>query len=418
MSSQFFKELGSNYFVHPEENPEKALNAAAEKLGKHPLELIRHGWAGPIHQLIHHPAVRDIMVQHGHKVWIRDSGGKKTETPAYLTTEWVDFLAYQWRYANHITASQGKIPAVSELANFRHTLFFPRTGGGIRFQYVGRGFSALGSSVYIRRLRSEPFELETLVKNGTLPQGAADTIIAFMQAKTPIVISGQTGSGKTTLLGALAHKLQTLYDPINLLVVEKSHELPLKRPAYRWEQDAEGLVGLDQLAANATQMGLEWLILGECTGPEAYFVLKAFTQGVPVMTTLHATSATNGLTGLAMLALEYVREPELLPTFLKNLANEAVISIHLENTERPDGVMLGQVTGIEEIIDVAGSKPVVNPIWVRKRDKNTGIPSLVFNRGCVVQASATTKFRFQQAGIEFPPQSVYSHASAQAGSLV
>lgn len=416
-SNSFFKDLGSNYFVHPEEEPQKALNAAAEKLGKTPLELIRHGWAGPIHQLIHHPAVRDIMVQHGHRVWIRDNAGKKTETPAYLNSDWIDFLAYHWRYANHVSAKTGNLPAVSDLANFRHTLFFPRIGGGIRFQYVGRGFSALGSSIYIRRLRSDPFDLETLVKNGTLPQGAADTIVSFIQAKSPIIISGQTGSGKTTLLGSLAHKLQTMYDPINLLVVEKSHELPLKRPAYRWEQDAEGLVGLETLAANATQMGLEWLILGESTGPEAYFVLKAFTQGVPVMTTLHATSATNGLTGLAMLALEYVREPELLPTFLKTLSNEAVISVHMENTERPDGVMLGQVTGIEEIIDVAGSKPVVNPIWTRKRDKNTGYAQLVFNRGCVVQTSAATKFRFQQAGIDFPPPSVYANAGSN-GNLV
>ena len=406
--SNFFEALGKNYFVRPEEDPETALNKAAAILGHPPLELIKRGWAGPIHQLMHHPAVRDIIIQHSNNIWIRDSAGKKTQTPTYLNSKWVDFLAYQWRYAN-FNQSQGRgVPDVSPLANFRHTLFFPEVGGGIRFQYVGHGFSALGSSIYIRRLPAQPFELSQMIKNGTLPQGAADCLLSFIRARSPIIISGQTGSGKTTLLGALVNELQNMYNPMNLLVVEKSHELPLVKPAYRWEQDAEGLVGLEHLAANATQMGLEWLVLGESTGPEAYYVLKAFTQGVPVMTTLHATSATGGITGLAMLALEHVRDAALLPSFLKTLASESVISVHLEQTERADGVVLGQVTGIEEMIDTAGIKPVVNPIWHRKRDDKTGSPKLVFNQGSVVQLSPTTKFRLQLSGQEFPPKSAYA----------
>ena len=227
-------------------------------------------------------------------------------------------------------------------------------------------------------------------------------LVDLMKAKTPIIISGQTGSGKTTVLGALVNELQKIYEPMNLLVVERSHEIPLNRPAYRWEEDAEGKVGLAHLASHATQMGLEWLILGECTGAEAYFVLKAFTQGVPVLTTLHAASATAGLRGLAMLALEHVKEPSLLPNLLRSLADEAVISVHIELTEREDGSQLGQVTGIEEMISIAGDKPVVNPLWLRKPDPETGLPHLVFNRGAMAQLSETTKLRLRVAGIDFP----------------
>ena len=164
--SDFFAGLGQKYFVRPEEDPQTALAKAAEILGKEPMELIRHGWGGPIHQLIHHPAVRDIVIQHNHNIWIRDNAGKKTETPTYLDSKWIDFLAYNWRYVNYLDSRKKTLPDVSPLANFRHTLFFPQVGGGIRFQYVGRGFSALGSSIYIRRLRAEPFKLSTLVENG------------------------------------------------------------------------------------------------------------------------------------------------------------------------------------------------------------------------------------------------------------
>lgn len=407
----FFEALGPNYFVRPEEDPQTALNKAASILGKTPIEVLKYGWGGPIHQLMHHPAVRDIIIQHDSPIWIRDSSGKKTTTPTYLSTKWIDFLAYHWRYANLMEMDGREVPMVNPLANFRHTLFFPEAGGGIRFQYVGQGFSALGSSIYIRRLPSRPFELSQLVKNGTMPQGAADCLISLIKAKAPIIVSGQTGSGKTTLLGALVSELQKITVPLNLLVVEKSHELPLLNSAYRWEEDAEGLVGLEHLAANATQMGLEWLVLGESTGPEAYYVLKAFAQGVPVMTTLHATSATDGISGLAMLALEHVRDSAMLPSFLRTLATQAVISIHLEQTETSSGVLMGQVTGIVEMIDVSGTKPVINPIWHRKRDKASGGEKLVYNAGCTTQFSNTTKFRLHVAGQEFPPKSVRVNGS-------
>ncbi len=398
--SAFFDALGENYFVRPEDRPDEALQQAARLLGREPAAIIRNGWGGPLHHFIHHPNVRDIIVQHEAQVWIRDRYGAKAAVPIRLNSDWIDYLAYRWRYA---AAASRQAAAADPLANFRHTLFFPDLGGGIRYQYVGSAFSALGSSIYIRRLPAEPVELDSLVANGTLPREAADMLIDFLKAKTPIIISGQTGSGKTTLLGALVNELQKLYEPINLLLVEKSHEIPLNRPAYRWEEDADGRVGLAHLASHATQMGLEWLVLGECTGAEAYFVLKAFTQGVPVLTTLHAANATAGLRGLAMLALEHVKEPSLLPNLLRALAEEAVISVHIELNEREDGSMLGQVTGIEEMISVSGDKPVVNPIWSRKPDPETGFGRLVFNRGSLAQLSDTTRLRFRVAAVDFPP---------------
>lgn len=409
--SEFFAGLGDQYFVQPDEEPEAALQKAASILGEQPIELIRHGWGGPIHHFMHHPNVRDIIIQHNSQVWLRDRHGQKSYVPLEMNSTWVDFLAYNWRFAN----LRGKqMPGVDALANFRHTLFFPNQNGGIRFQYVGSGFSALGSSIYIRRLPSKPIELSALVANETLPQDAADMLTMLLKAQTPIVISGQTGSGKTTLLGALVNELQKLYEPMNLLVVERSHEIPLSKPAYRWEEDAEGQVGLAHLASHATQMGLEWLILGECTGPEAYFVLKAFTQGVPVLTTLHAANATAGLRGLAMLALEHVKEPSLLPNLMRALAEEAVISVHIEMTERGDGSILGSVTGIEEMIGVSGDKPVVNPIWMRKANPKTGLPELVFNRGCVAQLSDTTRLRLRVASIDFPPPHLMGESYAAA----
>ena len=400
MSNDYFAPLGEDYFVQPSEDPNKALDHAASLMGAPKKELMQNGWGGPIHQFIHHQNVRDIIIQHDNKVWIRDKRGQKSILPVKLNTQWIDFLAYHWRYAK--STKQDSNFDIDPLASFRGTVFFPQIGGGVRFQYVGSAFSALGSSIYIRQLPQEPLDLSLMVANDTLPQAAADMLKTLIKVKTPIIISGQTGSGKTTFLGSLVQELQRMNDPLNMLVVEKSHEIPLIRPAYRWEEDADGLVKLQELASHATQMGLEWLILGECTGPEAYYIIKAFTQGVPVITTLHAISATEGYRALVMLALEYVREPSLLPSLMKSLANEAVVSINLEVRERPDGSLLGAVSGIEEIISVSGDKPVVNPLWMSKENKETGLLELVFNRGCVAQLSPATKLRFKVADIPFP----------------
>ncbi len=401
MDDNFFAALGQDYFVHPTEDPIQALSQAASKMGKTPAELLQNGWGGPIQQFIHHPNVRDVVIQHNNEVWVRDRRGQKSIIPIKLTSRWIDFLAYHWRFAN------GNLKQASQVdprAQFRSTVFFPSIGGGIRFQYVGSAFSALGSSIYIHQLPKTPIDLQTLVNNGTLPQEAAELIMTLIRAKTPIIISGQTRSGKTTFLGSLVQALQKEQHPLNLLVVEKSHEIPLVRPAYRWEEDAEGVTELATLASYATQMGLEWLVLGECTGPEAYYVLKAFTQGVPVMTTLHAISASEAYRALAMLALEHVRDPSLLPGFMKSLANEAVISINLELRERPDGSLLGAVAGIEEIIGVSNEKPVVNPLWMSKFNPNTDLMELVYNPGCVAQLSPSTKLRLKVAGLEWPNQ--------------
>ena len=275
--------LGPSYTVLAETHPKDAMQAAEKQTGLHWRELVKGGWAGPLHRLIHDPTIRDMWVSHG-QLFARSRTQGKTHTGLYLTPAWTRYLVRLWQNAYH-TADKPLPP--KEDAIFRSTFLFT-DGGGIRYVYQPSLVSAYGPSLYIRRLPGNPITLDDLVRNNTLSQPVADTLIAFLQVGTPLIISGQTGSGKTTLLGALVHKLQQMHYPLHLLVIERSHELPLAKPALRWQEDDEGGLGLDHLAEKATQLGLEWLIIGECTGGEAFFATKAFGQGVPMATTLHA----------------------------------------------------------------------------------------------------------------------------------
>lgn len=384
--------------MDPLTSPKKALDDAVKIAGVSDWrELAQAGWSGPLHHLIHDPLVRDMWVMHGH-VFVRSTKAGETSAGIYLSDEWIKFLVSVWRnaynYKERIEVEQNIIS--------RSTLpFGGGKHGGVRYLYQPPAFSAYGSSLYVRRLPANPWPLSDLVRNNTLPQEAADMLLSFLKVGTPMIVSGQTGAGKTTMLGALVRELQELMYPLNLLVIERSHELPIEKPCYRWEQDPRGEISLDHLAEKATQLGLEWLVIGEITGGEAFFAAKAFAQGIPVMTTLHADSSTASFTRLGMLAIEYTKDPALLPMIMQDLSTQGMIAVHLAIKEREEG-FLGAVTGIDELIGAAGTHPVVNPLWQWNEGDDNTPPGLRFNYGSVSQLSAGTKTRFKSKGIDFP----------------
>jgi type IV secretory pathway ATPase VirB11/archaellum biosynthesis ATPase len=395
MDSKLAK-FGTDYFVDGiKDNPQTASRKAKEMLGlTNSEELWRLGWGGPLHQLIHSPFVRDIMVSHDARsptrkmVWVRNTRGEKSVEPINITDDWIEMIAYGWKYAG-----SRRVPDADPHAMFRHTAFFPESDGGVRFQYAGRATSPYGASIYIRRLPTKPITLKELIANGTITNQAAYVLTRLLLSGSSVVVSGQTGSGKTTFLGGLIHYLQSVIEPLNLLIVEKSYEIPTENPAYRWEETDSN--SLPTLAAASTQMGLERLCLGESTGPEAYFVAKALTQGVPVMTTLHASSPSDGVMQLARLSLEY--NPTVMDNLLRMFAEQGLIGLHIDLKER-EGGLLGQVVGIEEVISSSGGRVVMNPIFRWDEEKK----ETVFNQGAFSQISPATRLRFKAARMNFP----------------
>jgi len=393
--NEILLKLGLDYTVQTTVNPEVAIAEAIEKSGaKDWRELVIAGWAGPIHHLIHSPSIRDIWVMHG-RVIVR-SKDSKSSAGIHMPDHWIRFLVSLWRNARN----QKERIELDPLEIFRSTMLFD-SGNGVRYLYQPGAFSPYGESLYVRRLPSQPIPLSELVRNSTMPQGAADLLVEMLRVGTPMIISGQTGAGKTTLIGSLLKELQGMYSPLNMLLIERSMEIPLEKPAYRWELDASGTRDLDYLAEKATQLGLEWMVIGECTGGEAYFAVKAFTQGVPMMTTLHADSSEAAYRRLGMLAIEYASDPRLLPMIMEELGTQGVVSVNLALREREEG-LLGAVTGIDEMIGVSGGSPVINPLWQWSNGDSETHPGLRFNPGCVTSLSEGMKTRFYAARSEFP----------------
>ena len=224
-----------------------------------------------------------------------------------------------------------------------------------------------------------------------------------MHANIPLIIAGQSGSGKTLLLAALVRALQEQHHPLNLLVVERSHEIPLIQRAFRWEEtnSEEGTGSLPYLAEKATQLGLEWLVLGECTGGEAYHVIKAFGQGTPVLTTLHATSVADAFSKLATLGVEAMSNPRMLPLLLANLSDSGAVAIHMALRQRESG-LLGQVMGIGVMVGSQGDLPVVTELWRWNEMAGT----LDFNPGSLSLLSPVFIRQIERSGQQLPLPSI------------
>ncbi|MCP4424881.1 MAG: type II/IV secretion system ATPase subunit [Chloroflexi bacterium] len=370
--------------------PVPALKEACQALFSTPTEMARHGWAGPLQALVHNPYVGEIIIPHHGQVWVTDHKGVKSTQPIVMSEEWIRFLIGFWQQKN-----KNFEPILGEDGVVRDTFLFP-SGDGVRYVYGPSEISAWGSSLYIRRLKftDRPTTLDDIVRWETLSPEAAEMLRVLLQSHTPMLATGATGAGKTTLLAALTHEIQQVNELMNLLVIERSHEIGLSKRAFRW---AEGRgFTLEHLAEKATQMGLDWLVLGECTGAEAYYVAKAYTQGVPVLSTLHAWDIQHAFKQLALLSQEHPQSP---PTKAV-MASMALLGLMAIQMERKiiDGRVFRRVVGIAEIIGVIDETPILNEWW--RWDENS--QSLRWNPGCINEIGPAIASRLAAAGLTLP----------------
>jgi pilus assembly protein CpaF len=167
--------------------------------------------------------------------------------------------------------------------------------------------SLSGPLLTIRRFDQERFDLEELIRVGTLPQEGADFLCACIQADLNILISGGTGTGKTTMLNALSAAVP---GGDRIVTIEDAAELALKqRHVVRLESrpkniEGEGGVSIRDLVRNALRMRPDRIIVGEVRGAEALDMLQAMNTGHEgSLSTIHANSARDALNRLETMVL-------------------------------------------------------------------------------------------------------------------
>lgn len=250
---------------------------------------------GPIAPLLRDPTVSEVMINGPDRVFV-ERGGRLESTDV------------RFAGATHLTNVIDRIlGAVDRRVDEASPMADARLPDGSRVNVVIGPLAVDGPVVTIRRFSAAPLTLERLIDLGTLDERVAALLRLAVSRRRSIIVTGGTGSGKTTTLAAIASLLDV---DERVVTIEDAAELRLEHPhVVRLEArpasiEGRGAITIRALVRNALRMRPDRIIVGEVRGGEALDLLQAMTTGHDgSLSTLHASSAADGMRRLIMLAL-------------------------------------------------------------------------------------------------------------------
>ena len=204
-----------------------------------------------------------------------------------------------------------------------------------------------GVTLTIRKFNTRHFEMDDLIRAGTLDRALANRLEDYVLQRKNILISGGTGTGKSTLAGQLAR-----FIPVDerILLIEDTAELQLRqsnlvRFEARQAQNSLPAVAIRDLLKAALRHRPDRIILGEIRGAEAFDLLQLLNTGhAGTLSTIHANSAKQGLARFTSCVLQSGIE---LPyrAIKTNIGDSVNVVIHIER--RPGLRFIAEVVKID-----------------------------------------------------------------------
>lgn len=148
----------------------------------------------------------------------------------------------------------------------------------------------------IRKPAKTRWTLADYVERGILQPKQRDVIVQAVEDRQNIGIVGGTGTGKTTLANAILGV--PAFSEDRVVVIEELPELNCPAPdrVNLFTKRTDPPVTMSDLVRDSLRLRPERIVIGECRGPEALDMLKAWNTGHPGgLTTFHANSNEEAL---------------------------------------------------------------------------------------------------------------------------
>jgi pilus assembly protein CpaF len=250
---------------------------------------------GPIDRLLKDEDITEVMVNGPDSVYVEQKG-KLTKTGASFVDE-----THLRRIIDKIVGQVGRrIDESSPLCD-------ARLPDGSRVNAVIHPLAIGGPFLTIRKFAKDPYQIDDLIRFGTMNAASARFLQAMVLGKLNIIVSGGTGTGKTTTLNVLSsfipgdERIVTVEDAKELQLLQ-DHVLALEaRPP---NIEGKGQITIRDLVKNTLRMRPDRIVVGECRSGEALDMLQAMNTGHDgSLTTVHANSPRDTLARLETLVL-------------------------------------------------------------------------------------------------------------------
>ncbi|TCS83333.1 CpaF family protein [Tepidibacillus fermentans] len=309
---------------------------------------------GPINALLKDDEISEVMVNHAKQVYV-ERRGKLELAPAQFRDD-----AHVMRVIEKIVSPLGRrIDESSPMVD-------ARLPDGSRVNAIIPPLAIKGPCITIRKFSKDPFQIEDLIRFGTLTEKMAKFLEAAVKARLNIVVSGGTGSGKTTTLNVLSsfipadERIVTIEDAAELQL-RQDHVITLEtRPA---NIEGKGAITMRDLVRNSLRMRPDRIVVGEVRSGEALDMLQAMNTGHDgSLTTGHANSPRDMLARLETMVLMAGMD---LPVRAIREQIASAIDLIVQQNRMKDGSR--KITHITEVLGMEGDIITLQDIFVYKQ---------------------------------------------------
>ncbi len=356
---------------------------------------------GPIDQILKDDTVSEVMCNGPDQVFVEQNGR--------LVKTDIKFLD-----DNHLQRIIEKIVTeIGRHVNEQSPMVDARLPDGSRVNAIIPPLAIDGPFLTIRKFSKDPFQVDDLIRFGTLNAASAKFLQACIVGRLNVIVSGGTGTGKTTTLNVLSsfipgdERICTIEDAKELQL-HQEHVLCMEaRPP---DIHGQGAVSIRDLVKNSLRMRPDRLVVGECRSGEALDMLQAMNTGHDgSITTVHSNSPRDTLSRLETLVL--MAGFDLPVRAIREQISSALdLIVHL--TRLKDGTR--RITHITEVQGMEGDIITLQDIFLF--DYGMGVDEHGKFRGHLKATGVRPKFaeKLQDHGIKLGPDVFAPEATGRA----